>query len=67
MNKGSIDQHKQKLLNMKHVTVGQSSMESKCHHEAFGHINVDFLEDRLHIGVQIFSKLSLRTVVGLSK
>lgn len=41
---------------MKHVTVGQSSMESKRHREAFWHINVDFLQDRLHIDVYIFKK-----------
>lgn len=68
MNEDSIDQHKAKLLsNMKHVTVGQSGAESKCQREVLWHINVDFLEDRLHIGVLVLHKLGLRTVAGLSK
>lgn len=67
MNEDSIDQHKAKLLNMKHVTVGQSGTESKCQREVLWHINVDFLEDRLHIGVSVRRKLGLRTAAGLSK
>lgn len=35
--------------------------------EVLWHINVDFLEDRLHIGVSVLRKLGQRTAAGLSK